>query len=206
METEVLLSFIGITVLIALSPGPDNLYVLMQSVLHGHTAGIWVTLGLCTGLIVHTTAVSLGLAAILQSSVMAFTLLKIVGALYLLYLAWQAFKAGSLHLHKQNTPVLKPWQLYRRGVLMNISNPKVSLFFLAFLPQFISVQTGHITQQIWLMGLMIIFVTFIVFSSIALLSGKLKILNTSAKAQRILHRITAIIFVGLAIKLLSSQP
>lgn len=206
METDVLLSFIGITVLIALSPGPDNLYVLMQSALHGHTAGIWVTLGLCTGLIVHTTAVSLGLAAVLQSSVTAFTLLKIIGALYLLYLAWQAFKTGSLHLNSQNTPVLKPWQLYRRGVVMNISNPKVSLFFLAFLPQFIAVQTGHIAQQIWLMGLMTIIVTFIVFSSIALLSGKLKRLNTSAKAQRMLHRITAIIFVGLAMKLLSSHP
>lgn len=205
MEPEILISFIGITILVALSPGPDNLYVLMQSALHGHAAGIWVTLGLCTGLIVHTTAVSLGLAALLQSSATAFTLLKLVGAIYLLYLAWQAFKAGSLHLNKQNTPILNRLQLYRRGVLMNISNPKVSLFFLAFLPQFVSVKAGHVSQQIWLMGLITIVVTFIVFSSIALLSGKLKALNSSTKAQNILHRITAIIFVGLAMKLLSSH-
>lgn len=206
MEVGVFISFIGITVLITLSPGPDNLYVLMQSVLHGHAAGIWVTLGLCTGLIVHTTAVSLGLAALLMSSVTAFTLLKILGALYLLYLAWQAFKAGQLQLTAAKTPMLSPWKGYRRGVLMNLSNPKVSLFFLAFLPQFVAVEHGNISQQIWLLGLTTIVVTFLVFSSIALLSGRLKQLNASPKTQRFLHRITAFIFVGLAAKLLSSQP
>jgi threonine/homoserine/homoserine lactone efflux protein len=86
-----LIGFVIASALLSIAPGPDNLFVLMQSALYGKMSGVFVTLGLCTGLIVHTAAVAFGVAAIFQTSVVAFTVLKIVGALYLAYMAWQAF-------------------------------------------------------------------------------------------------------------------
>ncbi|MDX1795131.1 MAG: LysE family translocator [Hydrogenovibrio sp.] len=201
MEMDSLFSFIALTTLLALSPGPDNLYVLMQSALHGRMAGIWVTLGLCTGLIVHTTAVSLGIAVLFQTSLLAFTLLKFIGVGYLFYLAWQAFKAASIHLTSGTAKALSPGQLYRRGVLMNLTNPKVSIFFLAFLPQFINTSHGQITQQTWALGLSVILITLLVFGGIALLAGLVKQVNDSPKIQRRLHQTTAFVLAGLAIKL-----
>jgi len=131
---ETLLTFFAASVLLALAPGPDNIFVLTQSTLRGKTAGLSVTLGLCTGLIVHTTAVALGLATIFAASALAFTVLKLCGATYLLWLAWQAFRAASTEITAAAGDQLTVWQLYRRGILMNITNPKVSIFFLAFLP------------------------------------------------------------------------
>lgn len=201
MEMDSLFSFIALTTLLALSPGPDNLYVLMQSALHGRMAGIWVTLGLCTGLIVHTTAVSLGIAVLFQTSLLAFTLLKFIGVGYLFYLAWQAFKAASIHLTSGTAKALSPGQLYRRGVLMNLTNPKVSIFFLAFLPQFINTSHGQVTQQTWTLGLSVTLITLLVFGGIALLAGLVKQVNDSPKIQRRLHQTTAFVLAGLAIKL-----
>jgi len=90
---ETVAIFFAASVALALAPGPDNIFVLTQSALHGRKAGLLVTIGLCTGLLVHTAAVSFGVAAIFQTSTTAFNILKIVGAMYLLYLAWQAFRA-----------------------------------------------------------------------------------------------------------------
>ena len=98
--------FFSAAILLALAPGPDNIFVLTQAALRGKAAGIFVTLGLCTGLIVHTTAVALGVAAIFQASMLAFNLLKYIGAAYLLYLAWQAFHAGAASLSAGSSTVL----------------------------------------------------------------------------------------------------
>lgn len=98
--------------------------------------GFVVTLGLCTGLIVHTSAVALGVAAVFQASAMAFNLLKYAGAAYLLYLAWGAFRAGASVLSSESDQEISLARYYLRGIVMNVTNPKVSIFFLAFLPQF----------------------------------------------------------------------
>src|SRR5690606_5679443 len=92
---EIALTFFGIAVLLALAPGPDNLFVLMQSAIWGRGAGLWVVLGLCTGLAGHTLAVSAGIAAVFAASETAFLAVKLAGAGYLLYLAWQALRAGA---------------------------------------------------------------------------------------------------------------
>ena len=125
MTAEAQLGFFGIALLLGLSPGPDNLFVLMQSATQGRRAGLLVTLGLCTGLLAHTAAVALGLAALLASSPAAFGALKLAGAAYLLYLAWGAWRAPAALSEQQGQPALQPWRLYGRGVLMNLSNPKV---------------------------------------------------------------------------------
>ncbi len=95
MSAEALITFTIASALLSLAPGPDNIFVLMQSALYGRKSGVFITLGLCTGLLVHTTAVALGLAAIFMVSLTAFTVLKLAGAAYLLYLAWSAFSGNS---------------------------------------------------------------------------------------------------------------
>jgi threonine/homoserine/homoserine lactone efflux protein len=199
--------FFTASVLLALAPGPDNLYVMTQSMLKGRTAGLMVTLGLSTGLIGHTSAVALGVAVLFQTSALAFTILKLTGAAYLVYLAWKAFGAPVSTLNMQKSAEVSYWYLYRRGVIMNITNPKVSIFFLAFLPQFSNPSKGSLPLLLALLGGMFIISTLLVFSSIAYLAEIIgKWFLKSKKAEKILNRVAGIVFVMLAIKLaLTSQ-
>ncbi|MCE1274377.1 MAG: LysE family translocator [Chlorobiaceae bacterium] len=206
IDFQTILVFFPAAVLLALSPGPDNLFVMAQSAQHGRTAGIVVTLGLCTGLVGHTLAVAFGLAAIVRASAMAFTVLKAAGALYLLYLAWQAWRAGSVSESETQSPSLSPWSLYRRGIVMNLTNPKVSLFFLAFLPQFADPLHGSMVWQFLQLGSLFILATMIVFGMVSLLAGGFgDRFRSSPVAQRIVNRSAAAVFVGLAAKLAMTE-
>jgi len=204
LPLDLVLSFFGISVLLALSPGPDNVFVLMQSMLWGRKAGFWVVLGLCTGLIGHTFAVTIGLAAVFAASATAFNTIKWLGAAYLLYLAWCAFKAkpqqsqNTLQKHT-NSPARV---LYRRGIIMNLTNPKVSLFFLAFLPQFTSSARGSVALQTISLGALFMLATLLIFGAIAIFSASFgAILQKSARAQTWLHRATGTVFIALALHL-----
>lgn len=194
------------SLLLALSPGPDNIFVLTQSMAKGSKSGLIVTLGLCSGLVFHTGAVALGVAAIFQTSQMAFALLKYVGAGYLLYLAYLSFKENlkkELHFEKKTLPI---GTLYRRGIFMNITNPKVSIFFLAFLPQFTQPANGSITLQIVILGGVFMLCALIVFSLIALLAGRIGgWFSRTKNGETVLNRIAGGIFVALAIKLALSE-
>jgi len=206
LTPEVALSFFGVAVLLALAPGPDNLFVLMQSAMWGRGSGMFVVLGLCTGLIGHTVAVAIGLAAVFATSEAAFTMLKLAGALYLLYLAWQAFRFKGMDSAGARPAALGAGQLYRRGIIMNLTNPKVSLFFLAFLPQFTSPARGSVALQTLSLGGLFMLSTLLVFGLLAWFSGTLgERMQSSQHAQRILNRIAGAVFVGLAVKLIMSQ-
>ena len=199
---DTLLVFFMASVLLALTPGPDNLFVMTQAAQRGKMAGIAVTIGLCTGLLVHTTAVALGVAAIFQASAFAFSLLKYIGAVYLLYLAYQSFMAGAGSDGEQQSRNLGFGRLYGRGIIMNITNPKVSLFFLAFLPQFTDPNFGPLVPQILILGLLFILSTILIFGGISLLAGGIAAhFRKSARAQIILNRLAGTVFVALAIKL-----
>ena len=199
------LAFFSMAVLLSLSPGPDNLFVLMQSATHGRRAGWWVVLGLCTGLIGHTLAVALGLAAVFAASETAFTVLKLVGAAYLLYLAWGAWHApASLTAQAADAPAAQPSRLamWRRGVIMNLTNPKVALFFLALLPQFVQADRGDVALQIVCLGGLFMLATLLVFGAVVLLATAIRgRLARSSRAQRLLNRASALVFVGLAARL-----
>jgi threonine/homoserine/homoserine lactone efflux protein len=198
--------FLAASVALALAPGPDNIFVLAQSALYGRKAGILVTLGLCTGLLVHTAAVSLGVAAVFQTSVLAFNLLKIVGAIYLLYLALQAFRTGAARLDRAGEATLAWRKLYSRGIIMNITNPKVAIFFLAFLPQFADPSRGSVTIQMLMFGGLFIVATLLIFGAVAWFAGFLgEWLKGSAKAQIIMNRIAGTVFTGLALRLAVSE-
>ena len=202
---ETLSVFFAAAVALALVPGPDNIFVLTQSAVYGRVAGIFVTLGLCTGLLVHTAAVSLGVAVIFQTSAFAFNALKVAGALYLLYLAWQSFRAGAAEFTQEGISTT-PYRLYLRGVVMNITNPKVAIFFLAFLPQFANPQLGSITVQMLTLGGVFMLATLLIFGSIAWTAGFLgDWIKGSEKAQAIINRIAGVVFVSLAIRLATTE-
>jgi threonine/homoserine/homoserine lactone efflux protein len=206
LTPEVALSFFGVAVLLALAPGPDNLFVLMQSAMWGRTSGMFVVLGLCTGLIGHTVAVAAGLAAIFAASETAFTLLKLAGAAYLAYLAWHALRSRGDGGSTERPVARRGGQLYRRGIVMNLSNPKVSLFFLAFLPQFTSPARGSVALQTLSLGALFMLATLLVFGLLAWFSGTLgERMQNSRRAQVILNRVAGVVFLGLALKLALSQ-
>jgi len=199
---DTLTAFFMASVLLALAPGPDNIFVLTQSALRGKSAGLLVTLGLCTGLLVHTTAVAFGVAVIFQASAVAFTALKLFGAAYLLYLAWHAFRASSQDISADRSNGMSAGRLYRRGIIMNVTNPKVSIFFMAFLPQFADPARGPLSLQMLLLGGVFIVSTILVFGGIALMAGSIgQWLSRSPKTQVVMNRVAGLVFVGLAIKL-----
>jgi threonine/homoserine/homoserine lactone efflux protein len=203
---ESIVVFFAASVALALAPGPDNIYVLTQSAIQGRAAGIYVTLGLCTGLLFHTAAVALGVAALFAASGVAFNALKFIGAGYLLYLAWQAIRAGTSDILEERSNAIPSHHLYARGVIMNVTNPKVAIFFLAFLPQFADPGRGHLTLQIVFFGAVFMVAALLVFCSIAWFAGFIgERLNRSPRAQIVLNRIAGTVFVALAIRLATAQ-
>lgn len=198
-------------VLLALAPGPDNLFVLMVSAAQGWRAGLAVVAGLMLGVLVHTLAVALGLAALFAVSAVAFGVLKLLGASYLLYLAWGAWRAPAALGQQAGqgsgqpaaaAPAVPAWRLVGRGVLMNLSNPKVLLFFLALLPQFVKPEAGPVGLQMLWLGALFVLAASLVFGTVVLAAGALRArLLRSERAQRWLNRAAALVFVGLAVRL-----
>ncbi len=206
VPVETLVTFFVASILLALAPGPDNIFVLTQSSLYGKRSGLSVMLGLCTGLVVHSFAVALGVAVIFEQSALAFSVLKLAGAGYLLYLAWQAFRASATKIQGEGNGEIRLLKLYGRGIIMNITNPKVSIFFLAFLPQFADPSRGPVWMQILILGGLFILSTILVFGGIALLAGTIgQWVNRSGSAQKIMNRVVGMVFVGLALKLATTE-
>ncbi len=202
IPVDTLYLFFASAVALALVPGPDNIFVLTQSVLYGWRSGLLVTLGLCTGIMVHTAAVAFGVAAIFLASATAFTSLKVIGAGYLLYLALCALRAEPMPIEGEGLR-LSSGKLFGRGIVMNITNPKVTVFFLAYLPQFTDPDFGSLHGQMMILGALFIVATLMIFGSIAWFAGLLsEFLRGSNRTQRVINWIVAVIFICLAIRLL----
>ncbi|NGQ93774.1 LysE family translocator [Brevibacillus sp. SYP-B805] len=173
MDVSHVAYFLAACVLLTLMPGPDILFVIMQSISQGRKAGIATALGLCSGVTVHTLAAALGISAIIAQSAALFHALKVAGACYLLYLAWQAVREGHSALTAEAVPQLPLPELYKRGILMNVLNPKVSLFFLAFLPQFVTPGAGSAAMQMIVLGLLFMLQAIVIFTIVAVFAGSL---------------------------------
>lgn len=200
---DVLAAFCAAALLLAFLPGPDNLFVLTQSAMHGASTGLVLTLGLCTGLVVYSVAVAFGVAAVFEATPQAFTALKTAGAAYLLYLAHGALRAEPAPL--DGGARVDPRQAYRRGIVMNLTNPKIAVFFIAFLPQFTSPARGSVSTQLLVLGGLFILCSLAAFAIIASAAGLLSgWLRRSDRGQVILNRVAAVVFVGLAIKLVTT--
>ncbi|HKC35222.1 MAG TPA: LysE family translocator [Chitinophagaceae bacterium] len=201
------LIFAFASLMLNITPGNDMLYVATRSTSQGVKAGIVSALGIAGGCIVHLLAAVVGLSAIIANSATAFNIIKWVGAAYLIYLGIRSF------LSKQNKFTINDGiekkslsRLFWQGVLTNVLNPKVALFFLAFLPQFIHPETGNTALQILLLGLWFNFSGTIVNIIVAMLFGKLG--NWLADKQTFIkwqNKVTGLLLVGLGIKVALSS-
>ena len=223
-------NFFIAALVVALAPGPDNLFVLAQSATHGARAGFSVICGLCTGICVQTVLLIVGVSALIAASPIAFFVLQCCGAAYLLYLAYKSFQvragvvkldagdAGEMRAGGEGAMVagkegagsagaegagLSFRRLYLRGIIMNLTNPKAVLFALSFIPPAVDMSRDMSpTLQMGILGAEFVTATFIVFGSIALLAGAVKkFMLNSPKANRNLNWFSGCVFIALAIAL-----
>ena len=172
--TETLISFVFATAILAFSPGPDNIFVLTQSIVNGTKYGIATVLGLMSGCLVHTSLVAFGVSAIIKENESLFFIIKLLGASYLLFLAFKVYKSDAkIVLSNNNIQKESVFQLFKKGFIMNVLNPKVALFFLAFFPQFLFSKTISNVIQFYTLGALFIAISFLVFSLIAILAGSI---------------------------------
>ncbi|QDO94141.1 LysE family translocator [Formosa sediminum] len=207
MDVDVLISFIIATVTLAVAPGPDIIYVLMQSITNGKSFGIATALGLVSGCLVHTTLVAFGVSAIIKASNELFLIIKLLGAFYLLFLAYKVFKSDANTILSEESIPQKSWlQLFKQGFIMNVLNPKVSIFFLAFFPGFLFSNTLSTVNQFYILGFIFMAVSFLVFSILAVLSGTVSSYLTQHKrVGPFLKWMQIIVFIGIAIFILFSE-
>ncbi len=197
---ENLISFSLATLALAFSPGPDNIYVLTQSLVNGSKSGIATTAGLISGCIVHTTFLAFGISALITASPSIFYGIKILGAAYLLYLSYKVYKSDSKISFAHDAPKKKYGQLFKTGVIMNLVNPKVMIFFLAFFPGFLWDTSEGTVTQFYVLGITFMVVSFAVFSVIALLAGGISnYLLQHKKVGLYLKWLQIVVFVAIAI-------
>jgi threonine/homoserine/homoserine lactone efflux protein len=195
-------------ILLNITPGQDTMYILGQSVAQGRKAGIISVFGIMSGVLVHTMLAAFGLSIILATSSLAFSIVKYLGAGYLLWIGFGFLLKGQKDQHIElvkNVPV-KSWTIYRQGVLTNVLNPKVSLFFLSFLPQFVVPQANVVFVPFLLLGMTFfttgsIWCMFLVLGS-TWLKGKI---GHRTALGGITKKLTGALFVGLGVKLALSQ-
>lgn len=202
MDTSQLAYFLGASILLTIAPGPDNVFVVTQGITRGRKAAVLTAIGMCSGISVHTTAAALGISAVFYSSAVAFSMVKFAGAAYLLFLAWKTVRERRDLELRGNDRQLSGFALFKRGFIMNVLNPKVALFFVAFLPQFVSPGSGNVALEMAMLGLVFMVQGMIIFTAIGLLSGAIgSYLLQKPQVSRIFSWLTAGIFATLGIRL-----
>ena len=201
------LSFLGVAVLITLSPGPDNLMVLSLGASRGRQRGMAFGLGCAAGCLSHTFLAAVGVSALIAASPIAFTALKILGGLYLIRMGWQALRSrGGAKVDSSSQNPETVGALFRKGLIANAINPKVVMFFLAFLPQFVVVSRGDAPWQIVQLGAVFSLQAALLFGTLGYFAGHIgQWLNSHGNAGKWLDRIAGTIFIGLGLKLIVSR-
>ena len=209
------LGFILAAMLLNLTPGTDSMYIITRSISQGQTAGFYSVLGITSGILVHTLLAALGLSVLLANSPTAFMIVKYIGASYLCYLGFKMLTsknsnsiANSLSKDKGVTSqkAVDGWQIYKQGVLTNVFNPKVALFFLAFFPQFIDASYAYGMLSFLMLGLTFATTGFIWCLCLALLAARFSTrLRENPSIETMLNRISGVVFIGLGIKLLTEK-
>jgi threonine/homoserine/homoserine lactone efflux protein len=200
-----MLAFLLASMALTFSPGPDILYVIAQSISNGKKYGIAVALGLVSGILVHTSFVALGISAAIRQSEYLFLGIKICGATYLLWLAYQVWKApAGVAIAGTRQPRKGSWALFRQGFLMNVLNPKVTLFFLAFLPGFIDESRGEVVQQIYTLGLVFMLQALAIFVFVSWIADRLTVeLRTNDRFAVFLKWLQIVVFITIAVMILT---
>ena len=196
------LSFFLLSAALGIAPGPDILFVFAQSLAEGPSAGALVTLGLATGLLVHISLAAFGFAAVMKKCPRAFTAITWCGAAYLAYLGMMAWRSAAVVPVDASAEAvaLPPLRLYLQGVIMNLCNPKVILFFIALMPRFIDPSKGGDARQFIKLGLVFIAATLLVFNTVSLLGGGVsRLLGGNPGACGALRYAAALIMFALAL-------
>ncbi|MEJ1223474.1 LysE family translocator [Sediminicola sp. 1XM1-17] len=207
MNYDVLSAFIMATAALAVAPGPDNIYVLMQSIAHGKKYGLATVAGLISGCLIHTSLLAFGISAIIKESDTIFFTIKLMGALYLFFLAYKVYGSAP-EIQLGDSPVAKKglWQLYRKGFIMNVLNPKVTIFFLAFFPGFLFSKELSTVVQFYVLGLLFMLVSFVIFGLIALLSGAISnYITRHSGVGQFLKWMQIVVFIGIGLYILFSD-
>jgi threonine/homoserine/homoserine lactone efflux protein len=163
--------FIATSALLAIAPGPDVIYVLTRGIAQGTRAGLAAAVGFASGCIFHTVLAAVGIAALIRSSPVAFDVVRYAGAAYLVWIGIQALRHRSSFSIEAQNDKRALGAIFRQSVIGNMLNPKVTLFFLAFLPQFVNASAGHVAWQMALLGVVFMAVTIVVFGAVAIFSG-----------------------------------
>ncbi len=202
LNYEILMAFSVATFFLALSPGPDNIFVLIQSISNGKKYGLAVVAGLMTGCLVHATLLAFGVSAIIKNSTTLFTIIKFFGAAYLVYLAFMVYKGGDVISIVGEEKKKSKLSLFKQGFIMNVLNPKVTIFFLAFFPGFLFSDSLNNVIQFYTLGVLFILVSSFVFGAIAILAGQISsFLTNNKRTGFVLKWIQIIVFIGIAIYL-----
>lgn len=201
MEIKELSLFITLSWLLIISPGPDVLYVLTRGISNGRKAGLISAAGVTLGILVHTAFAAFGLSMILKTSALAFTVVKLAGAVYLIYLGVQAIIARHKFELPQNSKAGGN-RIFLQGLMTNVLNPKVALFFMAFLPQFVNVEHGNPGIQFVILGLMFALFTITFLAILGYFSGLIgQYLTKSSGMTTWLQRVSGGILILLGIRL-----
>jgi RhtB (resistance to homoserine/threonine) family protein len=199
--------FLAVSILINLSPGPDMIYTAARSLSQGIKAGVFSALGIFVGCLFHITAAVFGLSKVIEESVLLFSIIKYAGAAYLIYLGIRSF------LNKKKTkkeieplPILTSRKIFLQGMLTNILNPKVAIFFLSFLPQFINPQSNYLKEQIAFLGFWFDVQGTAILIVVACTVGAFKnILQKNTAIWNWQQKITGLILFGLGLKMFFSK-
>ncbi|PCI04780.1 MAG: lysine transporter LysE [Flavobacteriaceae bacterium] len=204
MEIEILFSFITASVVLTLMPGPDIVFVLMQSISFGKKEGILTALGLVSGILVHTTLVAFGVSAVIKQSDNLFLGIKLFGAVYLCYLAYQVFQSDKgIEMNRLNAKPASTFKLIQKGFIMNVLNPKVTLFFLAFFPGFLFSNSMATITQFYILGLLFMLQAMCVFIGISFFAGAFaRFIKDNESLQVRIKWIQIVIFLLMAIFLI----
>lgn len=202
----ILIAFVIASLGLALAPGPDNVFVLVQSITNGSRAGLTSALGLVTGCLVHTSLLAFGVSEIIKRSETLFWGIKLFGALYLLFLAIRVHQGGdAISLGENGGGRVSGFRLFWTGFVMNVLNPKVTLFFLALFPGFLFSDTLDTVLQFYILGGLFMGCALLVFGTIALSAGRIsRMFRSRPKAGRWLKWIQIGVLVGIAFYLLVS--
>jgi threonine/homoserine/homoserine lactone efflux protein len=205
-DFSTLIPFLVAALALNLTPGADMTYVIARSATQGRAAGIAASFGVSAGSLGHSLLAAFGVAALVAHSETAFLAIKIAGALYLLFLAWKAFRAGARAASLQALPPVRLRRVFGEGALTNLLNPKVALFILAFLPQFVDPNRGSVALQILVLGAIFNLGGTTVNCIVAISAGAAAgMLRGSEGFSRWLNRISGLVFVALALRLALAQ-
>ena len=206
MSDSQVLFFILTSIIVILSPGQDMVLLISRGISTGKKAGMITAAGISLGLLGHTLLVVMGLGAILQSSTVAFMMMKIIGAIYLIYIGVKVLFSPPISLPKSSNEVQGLWIYFKQGALSNLSNPKVAIFYFAYLPQFVTTENVNPTETLLALGVLFALLTFIVKIPIGYLAGYLSTwFQSNISKQIVLNRISGSVLIALGLHLITDD-